>query len=292
MDDTPGGRSHAGAGIDRSSRARRPCATDAISCHHAAPVLDLALLHRDDRLAAFAKPSGLLVHRGWGDDDIVALDLARRLIGARVHPVHRLDRATSGVLLFALDPESAAAMGGQFAEGAVRKTYVAFVRGVPPEEGVVDSPVPRTEGGSRVPAVTAYRRLAVVEAGEGEGARGVAGLAPADPRPWTAARRFSLVEASPRTGRLHQIRRHLKHLGHPVVGDVNYGKGDVNRLFRERYGLRRLALHAAALSFVHPFTGALTTILAPLPDDLRGPLAALGIPGEVLAGGYFGVAAE
>jgi tRNA pseudouridine65 synthase len=123
----------------------------------------------------------------------------------------------------------------------------------------VDSPVPRTEGGPRVPAVTAYRRLAVVE-------------------------RWSLVQASPRTGRLHQIRRHLKHLGHPIVGDVNYGKGDINRLFRERYGLRRLALHAAALSFTHPFTGASTTITTRLPDDLRGPLAGLGMPEEVLEG--------
>jgi tRNA pseudouridine65 synthase len=228
-------------------------------------VIDLPLLHRDDRLAAFAKPSGLLVHRGWGDDDIVALDLARRAIGAPVHPVHRLDRATSGVLLFALDPGSAAAMGRLFEQGAVHKTYLALVRGVPPEEGVVDSPVPRTEGGPRVPAVTAYRRLFVVEAGEG-----------------ALRRRFSLVEASPRTGRLHQIRRHLKHLGHPLVGDVNYGKGDVNRLFREQYGLRRLALHAAALSFVHPFTEVPMTIAAAVPDDLRGPLGALGIPEDVL----------
>jgi tRNA pseudouridine65 synthase len=235
-------------------------------------VIDLPLLHRDDRLAAFAKPSGLLVHRGWGDDDIVALDLARRAIGAPVHPVHRLDRATSGVLLFALDPGSAAALGRLFEDGAVHKTYLALVRGVSPEEGVVDSPVPRTEGGPRVPAATAYRRLFVVEAGEGE-----------------RARRFSLVEASPRTGRLHQIRRHLKHLGHPIVGDVNYGKGDVNRLFRERYGLRRLALHAAAISFAHPFAGVPTTIEAPVPDDLRVPFGVLGIP---LGGRYFGVAAE
>ena len=181
------------------------------------------------------------MHRGWGDDPIVALDLARRAIGAPVHPVHRLDRATSGVLLFALDPGSAAAMGRLFEEGAMHKTYLALVRGVPPDEGVVDSPVPRTEDGARVPAVTAYRRLFVVEAGDAE-------------RP----RRFSLVEASPRTGRLHQIRRHLKHLGHPIVGDVNYGKGDIEATASSAsaYGLQRLALHAATLSFVHPLLRA------------------------------------
>jgi tRNA pseudouridine65 synthase len=212
-------------------------------------------LYRDDRLVAFAKPSGLLVHRGWDNDRVVALDLAREAIGAHVHPVHRLDRATSGVLLFALDPGSAAAMGRLFEAGGAHKTYLALVRGVTPEAGVIDHPVPRTEGGPRVPAVTAYARRHVVD-------------------------RWSLVEARPETGRLHQIRRHLKHLSHPVVGDVNYGKGDVNRLFRERYGLRRLALHALSLSFEHPFTGAAIVIAAPLPDDLRGPFGLLGIPDD------------
>jgi tRNA pseudouridine65 synthase len=232
------------------------CGTERVPCEDA-PVLEMPLLYRDDRLAAFAKPSGLLVHRGWGDDAVVALDLAREASGVRVHPVHRLDRATSGVLLFALDPASAAAMGRLFEAGSVRKAYLALVRGVPPEAGVIDNPVPRTEGGLRVPAVTAFRRRHVVE-------------------------RWSLVEARPQTGRLHQIRRHLKHLGHPIVGDVNYGKGDVNRLFRERYGLRRLALHAATLSFDHPFTGAAIRITASLPADLRGPLSLLEMPDAAL----------
>lgn len=222
------------------------------------PVIDLVLIHRDDRLAAFLKPSGLLVHRGWGDDAVTALDLARRAVGARVYPVHRLDRATSGVLLFARDPASAAAMGRLFAEGAVEKTYLALVRGVTPAEGVIDHPVPGTEGGPRVPAVTAFRRRHVVD-------------------------RWSIVEARPQTGRLHQIRRHLKHISHPIVGDVNYGKGDVNRLFRERFGLFRLALHAAQISFAHPFTGEVATITAALPDDLRGPFEQMGIPAEACA---------
>jgi tRNA pseudouridine65 synthase len=224
------------------------------------------LLFRDERLAAFAKPSGLLVHRGWGDDALVGMDVARAMLGVRVHPVHRLDRATSGVLLFALDPESAAALCRRFEAGEVEKTYLALVRGVPPEAGVVDHPVPKTEGGPRVPAVTAFRRVHTVD-------------------------RWSLVEAAPRTGRLHQIRRHLKHLGHPLVGDVNYGKGDVNRLFRERFGLHRLALHAAAIGLAHPFTGAPLTIAAPLPPDLAGPLGAMGFPAEVLSR-YLEVEAE
>jgi tRNA pseudouridine65 synthase len=218
----------------------------------------LELLYRDDRLAAFAKPSGLLVHRGWGDDDVTAVDLVREAVGGRVHPAHRLDRATSGVLLFALDPEGAAALGGMFERGLVHKTYFALVRGVTPEEIVVDHPVPRTEDGPRVPAVTAFRRRHVFE-------------------------RWSVVEARPATGRLHQIRRHLKHLSHPIVGDVNYGKGDINRLFRERFGLRRLALHAAELRFAHPFEAREVVIRAGLPADLRGPFGEMGIPDEAFA---------
>jgi tRNA pseudouridine65 synthase len=217
----------------------------------------LTLLYRDDRLAAFAKPSGLLVHRGWGNDDIVAVELAREALGVRVHPLHRLDRATSGVLLFGLDPECAAALGRAFEEGTVEKSYLALVRGVAPEEGVIDSPVPKTEGGPRVPAVTAFRRR-------------------------VAGQRWSVVEARPRTGRLHQIRRHLKHISHPIVGDVNYGKGDINRFFREQYGLRRLALHAVEIRVVQPFSGQTLTIRAPLPEDLREPLSKMGVEVEAL----------
>jgi tRNA pseudouridine65 synthase len=215
------------------------------------------LLYRDAELAAFAKPSGLVVHRGWADDGTVALDLARAALGARVHPLHRLDRATSGVLLFALDPATAAAMMRLFERGEVQKRYLALVRGVPPAAGVIDSPVPKTEGGPRVPAVTAFRTLASVD-------------------------RWSLVEARPQTGRLHQIRRHLKHLGHPIVGDVNYGKGDINRLFRERWGLHRLALHAAEVRACHPRSGEPLVVCAPVPEDLRRPLLDLGIPEEAL----------
>jgi tRNA pseudouridine65 synthase len=214
---------------------------------------DIDLLLEAPRYIAIAKPSGLLVHRGWGDDPVTALDLARDRVGRFVYPVHRLDRPTSGVLLFALDPDAARALHGLIEAGEVQKRYLALVRGVPPEEGVIDHPIPRREGGPRVPAVTSFRRL-------------------------YAGERLSLVEARPRTGRLHQVRRHLKHISHPVFGDANYGKGDLNRLFRDRYGLARLALHAAEVSFVDPWTGEPVRVAAPLPDDLRAPFDRIGIP--------------
>ena len=209
------------------------------------------ILYRDEVLLAVDKPSGLAVHRGAARDRVVALQLVRDHVGRHVHAVHRLDRATSGVLLFAFDPETARRMQERFETGGVEKRYLALVRGIPPEEGVIDHPIPRDEDGPRVPAVTEFRRLAVFE-------------------------RYSLVEARPLTGRRHQIRRHFKHLSHPLIGDVRYGKGEHNRLFRERFGLHRLALHALELAFDHPGTGEHLRITAPLPEDLAGPLRAMG----------------
>jgi tRNA pseudouridine65 synthase len=144
-------------------------------------------------------------------------------------------------------------------DGRACKRYLVLVRGVPPDEGIVDHPIPRREGGPRVPARTAYRRLCtlVVAAGQREP-------------------RYSLCEARPHSGRLHQIRRHLKHLGHPVLGDASYGRAEHNHLCRDRYGLDRLALHAAALTLDHPTTGSPIHFAAPLPPDLRAPLERMG----------------
>jgi len=200
------------------------------------------------------KPSGLLVHRGWDDDDDVAMFRVRDAIGQHVFPVHRLDRGTSGALLFARTRAAAAALSLAFEEGRVKKDYLALVRGGPPEEGVIDYAIPKSDGGPRVPAVTRFRTIA---------------RSPVD--------RCALVLASPETGRLHQIRRHLRHIDHPLVGDVNHGSGVVNRHYRAAYGLHRLALHASRLAFSHPRTGAAVDVSAPMPEDLAAPLRALGL---------------
>ena len=212
----------------------------------------LPLLWRDDRLVAVANPAGLAVLRGLARERVVAMTLARDQVGRHVFPVHRLDRATSGALLFALDPAAARLLQKQFESGTVHKRYLALVRGIAPDEAVIDHPVPNDEDGPRVPAVTEIRRLGIFE-------------------------RYSLVEAVPRTGRFHQIRRHLKHLSLPLIGDVRYGKGEHNRLFRERFGLHRLALHALEIAFAHPEDGRPLRIVAPVPEDLAGPLRAMGL---------------
>ncbi|HXJ20250.1 MAG TPA: pseudouridine synthase [Polyangia bacterium] len=216
------------------------------------------LLFVDDAIVAVDKPSGLLVHRGWGTDDDVALFRVRDLVGARVYPVHRLDRGTSGVLVFARTPEAAGMLGKTFAGHRVEKRYLALVRGFPPDSGVIDHPVPSSEGGPRVPALTRFTLVA---------------RSPVD--------RCSLLLAATATGRFHQVRRHLKHISHPVVGDVNYGSGEINRHHRARHGLRRLALHALAVRLPHPATGAPLQIVAPVPDDLGLALQRLGLPRDI-----------
>jgi tRNA pseudouridine65 synthase len=215
----------------------------------------MEVLYRDDVLLVVNKPSGLLTHRGLANDRDNALVRARSLAGCYVHPVHRLDRATSGVLVFALDADTARALGKQLEGGGFAKRYLALVRGSAPEAMDIDYPLPALEaapGSERKPARTSLRRLASCE-------------------------RSSLLECVPHTGRPHQLRRHLKHISHPIAGDTRYGDGKHNRALRERFGLHRLALHAASLSFAHPRTGERLTLHAALPDDLAAPLRAMSL---------------
>jgi tRNA pseudouridine65 synthase len=217
------------------------------------------ILHRDEFLVAISKPSGMIVHRGWAQDDVVALTWTRDHVGQHVYPVHRLDRGTSGVLLFALDPKTNHRLQEQFADGTVLKRYRALVRGPLTEAQQIEHPIPRAEDGPRVDARTSVR-------------------------PVFSLGRYSWVEAIPHTGRLHQVRRHLKHISHPIIGDVRYGKGDHNRLFRQQHELRRLALHCVALGFEHPGSNEPLTLFAPVPPDLAAPLSSWGLDPAHLTG--------
>ena len=173
--------------------------------------MTLEIIYEDEWLVAVNKPSGMLVHRGWARDGDIAVDVLHKQLGKHVWPLHRLDRATSGALLFALDVETARTLSHEFEHGRVGKRYLALVRGVPPEELFIDHALRRVDsdsskrpsgpdGPERLPAQTKIHRLAIFE-------------------------RYALVEATPLTGRTHQIRRHLKHASHPIIGDVRYGKG-------------------------------------------------------------------
>lgn len=206
----------------------------------------IEILHRDARCVAVDKPSGVATHRGWADDDDALLQLVRDTVDAYVYPIHRLDRGASGVTLFALDRDAARAFSEAWP--AADKRYLAITRGHPPDHLVIDHPIPRGPGLERVPAKTELWR------------RDTFG-------------RYALVEARPHTGRLHQIRRHLKHISCPLIGDVRYGKGEHNRLWRDRFSLHRLALHCTSLRVPHPEGGELAVECA-LAPDLAGAIEA------------------
>jgi tRNA pseudouridine65 synthase len=237
----------------------------------------LDILYRDDYLVAIHKPAGLLVHRSNLDrhETRFAVQLLRDQIGRHVYPAHRLDKGTSGLLLFALDGNTVRALGQQFETGAVEKTYRAIVRGWPPEMGCIDHPLsrqfddhgrPRTDAATAsLPAQTEFRRLASAEID-----------ATVDRYP-TA--RYALVELRPLTGRQHQLRRHMKHIAHPIIGDATHGKGRHNRFFQEHFNSHRLLLACTELRLRHPVNGTLLLLQAPPAADFSAVATALGWDG-------------
>ena len=217
-------------------------------------------IYRDPWLLAVHKPAGLLVHRSPIDkhETEFALQYARALNGGEhVYPVHRLDRPTSGVLLFARDPDTARTVGQAMMAGEVSKTYLAVVRGWTPESGTIDHPLKdepedRRLRGTEQPvrdALTHYRRQATTEI-------------PVEIERYPTSR-YSLVELYPKTGRKHQLRRHMKHINHPIIGDANHGRGRHNRYFAERFGQGRLMLAATELALTHPVTDEELILKAP-----------------------------
>lgn len=216
----------------------------------------LTVLWQDADYIAIDKPSGLLVHPSeLAPGEPSCLKILRDQIGMRVNPVHRLDRQTSGVLVFALSSDSARALMQMWPEGGVRKRYQAIVRGWTAEQGEVDRPLRETPDKPRIPAKSLYRKLAQVEL--------------PDPVGRYATGRYSWVEVETLTGRQHQVRKHLLSIAHPIVGDTTYGDGDHNRYFRTKFGIHRLLLHACRLAFKHPATGEEIALEAPVPEEFR-----------------------
>lgn len=234
----------------------------------------LPVLYQDEWLIAVHKPSGLLVHRCDIDrhETRFAVQILRDQIGQKVYPVHRLDKGTSGVLLFALNPEMARQVSGQFDRQEVAKTYLAVVRGHTPESGEIDHPLTRQYDdyewkpdivAEPQQAVTRYRRLATCE------------LPYAVDRYPTS--RYALLALQPLTGRRHQLRRHLKHIAHPIIGDATYGKGRHNRLFQALFASHRMLLASVETRLTHPVTGEELLLQAPLAEDFAGVLQRLGM---------------
>ncbi|NLF53321.1 MAG: pseudouridylate synthase [Thauera phenolivorans] len=266
----------------------------------------LEILYRDDCLIAIHKPAGLLVHRSpiAAREERFAVQLLRDQIGRRVHPAHRLDRGTSGVLLFALDRDTAASLGALFETRRVKKRYLAIVRGHPASEGTIDHPLVRPVDPAARPRHAPRRpRASVAEEDEDPEliAEAEQGAAPAAQSALTRFRRlaiaelpyrvdrypssrYALLELEPETGRRHQIRRHLKHLSHPIIGDATYGKGRHNRLFQTLFASQRLLLACTRLAFVHPVSGEPLGIDAPPAADFIAVTRALGWADETATG--------
>lgn len=210
----------------------------------------LHILHSDAHLVAINKPHGLLVHKSMiaADASEFAIQLLRDQLGQRVYPAHRLDRKTAGVLLFSLDKETDSLMQQQFMRHEINKVYHAIVRGFTDEEGVIDYPLLNEKGQSQE-AVTRYRRLKTAELDI--------------PSSGFSTSRYSLLEVTPLTGRMHQIRKHLAHIFHPIIGDRPHGCNKQNRLFLEKWNHNDMLLHAVSLEFTHPVNHENIVITAP-----------------------------
>lgn len=233
----------------------------------------LEILYQDEEIIAVNKPSGWFVHRSLLDPKVtdIVLQHLRDQVGRYLYPVHRLDRPTSGVLLFAFTAESARFLSEQLMDNRVEKMYLAIVRGYVTDSGEIDYPLTvihdkiadKDKGEKEAQAAfTTYSGLAQVELNLSTGKYPTS--------------RYSLVALKPLTGRKHQLRRHMNHIAHPIVGDTTYGDLRHNRLFLRELGVDRLLLHAHKMTIIHPRTKKELTIVAPLDKLWITLLIALG----------------
>ncbi|MFB2641564.1 tRNA pseudouridine(65) synthase TruC [Shewanella bicestrii] len=238
------------------------------------PAPELCVLYQDEHLVAIHKPAGLLVHRSYlaRRERFFAMQLTRDLVGCHVFPVHRLDRPTSGVLLFAKSSEVANALCEQFANHSIEKQYLALVRGNMHESGILDYALKveldevadkfANQDKAAQDAVTQYEPLLNTEIPYPSGRY--------------ATSRFALVKLSPKTGRKHQLRRHMAHLRHPIIGDTTHGDGKQNAFFRAHFNINRLWLIAKTLTFTHPVTLERLSIETELEPEWETVFAGLG----------------
>ncbi|MGJ1224495.1 pseudouridine synthase [Sphingobacterium siyangense] len=219
--------------------------------------MPLEIIYEDESIVAINKPHGLLVHRSSiaRDASEFALQLLRDQLGKTVYPAHRLDRKTGGILLFSLNKETDQYLQKSFQERKVDKKYLAVLRGFAPAEGLIDYPLKRDDG-TLQEAQTSFHLLAQSEL--------------AVPFGKFPTSRYSLVEANPITGRMHQLRRHFAHIFHPIIGDRPHGCNKQNKFWKETYQMDTMLLHASELTFKHPLSGEDVHIEAPLqPDFIR-----------------------
>ena len=224
----------------------------------------LEIIYQDEHLIAINKPHGLLVHRSKiaTNTDVYALQLLRDQIGQKVYPVHRLDRKTSGILLFALSPEINSSLQSQFAENNIEKSYISIVRGFTPDKETIDYAL-TNDSGKTQDAITSYSTLKQSEVKV--------------PLGKFSTSRYSLIEVYPKTGRFHQIRKHMAHVFHPIIGDRPHGCNKQNKLFKEKWNMHTMMLHAKQLKFTHPITKKTIQLNAPIHSEFERTLQFLDL---------------
>jgi tRNA pseudouridine65 synthase len=216
----------------------------------------LEIVYQDDHIIAINKPHGLLVHRSSIANDAkeFALQMLRDQIGRHVSPVHRLDRKTGGLLLFAFEKDVEIALHQQFQNGQVQKKYLAILRGHSPDHQEIDYPLAK-ENGTIQEAFTSFITLNRAELDIPFGKHETS--------------RYSLVEATPTTGRMHQLRRHFAHIFYPIIGDRKHGCNKQNRFFKEQWDMTTMLLHASELKFKHPVTGEIVALTTDIGNEFR-----------------------
>ncbi len=211
----------------------------------------LDVIHEDDQIVVINKPNNLAIHRSKlvRNTKEFAVDIIRKQTDRILNPVHRLDRKTSGIMVFSDCQDTLNALRVQFEDRLIQKTYLAIVRGYIDDEGIVEKPL-LNDKGQLQEAITNYECLEKTELN-----------IPLGPHPTS---RYSLVRLYPKTGRQHQLRKHLNHLRHPIIGDRPHGCNKQNRFFKQNWGIENMMLHAREISFEHPATKKKMTLRAPL----------------------------
>lgn len=231
------------------------------------------ILKIDKNFIVVNKPSGILVHKSGIDkrENIFMLQELRDQLGKKVYPVHRLDKPTSGVIIFAFNKEYARYFHTQFSENLIEKSYLALVRGYISDNIHIDHPIQdkkvfRNQNREKIPfksALTDIRPLQNIEL--------------PIPNGKYQTSRYSFLQIFPQTGRYHQIRRHLKHISHPIIGDTAYGKTEHNNIFRKHFNNNRLLLHARSITFINPENNKKEKYICHLPENFKNILQAIGI---------------
>lgn len=219
--------------------------------------MSLQIVFEDDYLICVHKPNNMLVHHARHSrnvsDEVSLLQLIEEEKGLKVYPIHRLDRKTSGIILLAKETQFISKFQDLFTADEIQKTYYGVVRGFSPDTKVIDSPVKGRDANVHKEALTHLKTLEQV-------------LLDIPVKPYDSSR-YSLVELSPKTGRMHQLRVHSNKISHPLIGDTKYGDKNHDMMFDEKFGWKNMFLHAGKLEFKHPFTSEELTLKAPFPKD-------------------------